>query len=128
MQFFLPGIPQVYYVGLLAGGNDMELLARSGVGRDINRHYYSPAEIADAAAQPVVQDLLRLIRLRNTHAAFGGKFALRESPANTLSVAWRAGEAVAELVVDFAALDYQLVTTNGAERTSFHFTTAQHAD
>ena len=26
IQFFVPGIPQVYYVGLLAGTNDMELL------------------------------------------------------------------------------------------------------
>ena len=38
VQFFIPGIPQVYYVGLLAGTNDMELLARTQVGRDINRH------------------------------------------------------------------------------------------
>jgi sucrose phosphorylase len=42
IQFFLPGVPQVYYVGLLAGGNDMALLDKSGVGRDINRHHYSP--------------------------------------------------------------------------------------
>src|SRR5512146_2585378 len=31
IQFFAPGVPQVYYVGLLAGENDMELLARTGV-------------------------------------------------------------------------------------------------
>ena len=41
IQFFLPGMPQVYYVGLLAGENDMALLARTGVGRDINRHHYT---------------------------------------------------------------------------------------
>ena len=34
LQFFLPGIPQVYYVGALGGRNDMALLARTGVGRD----------------------------------------------------------------------------------------------
>jgi sucrose phosphorylase len=45
MQFFAPGIPQVYYVGLLGGENDMELLARTGVGRDINRHYYMAKEM-----------------------------------------------------------------------------------
>jgi sucrose phosphorylase len=39
LQCFVPGIPQIYYVGLLAGGNDMDLLRRTGVGRDINRHY-----------------------------------------------------------------------------------------
>jgi sucrose phosphorylase len=39
IQFFAPGVPQVYYVGLLAGENDMSLLAKTGIGRDINRHY-----------------------------------------------------------------------------------------
>ena len=41
LQFWAPGIPQVYYVGLLAGHNDMDLLARTGAGRDINRHFYT---------------------------------------------------------------------------------------
>ena len=45
IQFFCPGIPQVYYVGLLAGSNDMDLFARTKVGRDVNRHYYAPGEV-----------------------------------------------------------------------------------
>jgi len=49
-RFCSPGIPQVYYVGLLAGANDMDLLAKTGVGRDINRHYYKREEI-DAAIE-----------------------------------------------------------------------------
>jgi MOSC domain-containing protein YiiM len=65
IQFFLPGVPQVYYVGLLAGENDMALLQASGVGRDINRHHYSRAEIDAHLQRPVVQQLLQLIRLRN---------------------------------------------------------------
>jgi sucrose phosphorylase len=32
VQFFLPGVPQVYYVGALAGENDMELLRRTRRG------------------------------------------------------------------------------------------------
>ncbi len=32
IQFFAPGIPQIYYVGLLAGRNDLDLLQRTGVG------------------------------------------------------------------------------------------------
>jgi sucrose phosphorylase len=74
VQFFVPGVPQVYYVGLLAGVNDMDLLARTGVGRDVNRHSYTPDEVAEALAQPVVVALVDLIRLRNTHPAFGGDF------------------------------------------------------
>jgi sucrose phosphorylase len=72
MQFFAPGIPQVYYVGLLAGSNDMELLARSNVGRDVNRHRYTGDEIEQELQQPVVRALLRLIRFRNSHPAFEG--------------------------------------------------------
>ena len=55
VQFFLPGVPQVYYVGCSAGANDMELLARTGVGRDVNRHHYTAAEIDGALATSVVQ-------------------------------------------------------------------------
>ena len=32
LQFFVPGIPQVYYVGLLAGENDKVVAAGSGDG------------------------------------------------------------------------------------------------
>jgi sucrose phosphorylase len=74
LQIFAPGIPQVYYVGLLGGTNDMKLLARTGVGRDINRHYYTPDEIATALMRPLVQKQIELIRLRNAHPAFAGEF------------------------------------------------------
>lgn len=72
IQFFTPGIPQVYYVGALAGGNDVDLLTRTGVGRDINRRYYSDAELTDALERPVVRGLLGLCRFRNELAAFDG--------------------------------------------------------
>ena len=55
VQFFLPGVPQVYYVGALAGKNDMELLRKTNNGRDINRHYYSTAEIDENLKRPVVK-------------------------------------------------------------------------
>jgi len=102
IQFFVPGIPQVYYVGLLAGCNDMELLARTGVGRDINRHYYTPAQIEEALTQPVVQSLLELIRLRNAHPAFGGEFRLVDSPDEQLEMHWLNGAQFARLRVDLA--------------------------
>ncbi len=108
IQFFLPGVPQVYYVGLLAGRNDMDLLQRSGVGRDINRHRYTPAEIAADLQRPVVQALLRLIRLRNEHPAFDGSFSVAEASATVLTLQWQAGAASATLRVDFAATSFEL--------------------
>ena len=108
IQFFLPGVPQVYYVGLLAGGNDLELLARSGVGRDINRHHYSREEIERELQRPVVQRLLSLIRLRTTHPAFGGRFTLMDSDSGTLQLAWREGRSEAVLTVWLQPLQLRL--------------------
>jgi sucrose phosphorylase len=108
IQLFLPGTPQIYYVGLLAGTNDMALLARTGVGRDINRHYYTRAEIDEALARPCVQRLFALIRLRNTHAAFDGTFAIGESPDDTLDLTWRRGDDAARLTVNVATLEHRL--------------------
>jgi sucrose phosphorylase len=102
VQLFTPGIPQVYYVGLLAGGNDMELLARTGVGRDINRHHYTRDEIARDLARPVVAALVGLIRLRNSHPAFAGALEISgDGPLVTLT--WRDGDHTASLDADFAS-------------------------
>ncbi len=88
LQFFAPGIPQVYYVGLLGGRNDMELLARSGIGRDINRHYYTAAEIQSALMHPLVQKQIELIRLRNTHPAFAGEFRVDIPADHEIEIQW----------------------------------------
>ena len=118
VQFFLPGVPQVYYVGLLAGQNDMALLERTGVGRDINRHRYTRSEVDADLARPVVQDLLALIHLRNLHPAFSGTFALLEGDAQTLAMLWTHGTSHAALTVSLADLGYDLVVSdeNGGER------------
>ncbi len=108
IQFFLPGIPQIYYVGLLAGENDMQLLRRTKVGRDINRHYYTPAEIEAALARPVVAQLLELIRMRKTHPAFMGRCTVADTPEPLLEVRWVNGEDFAELFVDLAAGRYRV--------------------
>lgn len=102
LQFFVPGIPQVYYVGALGGRNDMDLLARSGVGRDINRHHYREAEIRDALEQPVVQALSRLARLRNDLPAFAGDCRV-EARGPGLRITRSHGEDSATLDVDLAS-------------------------
>ena len=57
IQFFVPGIPQVYYVGLLAGKNDDKKVETTGEGREINRHNFSIMEIDEAVKKEVVQRL-----------------------------------------------------------------------
>lgn len=102
IQFFVPGIPQVYYVGLLGGRNDMDLLERSGVGRDINRHYYNAEEVATSLEQPMVKRLLELIRLRNTHPAFNGDCTVASSSRSLLSISWTLNDHWIALNVDLA--------------------------
>lgn len=108
IQFFMPGVPQIYYVGLFAGSNDMRLLERTGVGRDINRHYYGTDEIARDLTRTVVGDLIALIRLRNDHPAFSGTFTLADSDDQTLDMRWQKGADFAELRVALATTGYQL--------------------
>ncbi len=106
VQFFTPGIPQVYYVGLLAGRNDIELVEQTKVGRNINRHNYSLEEIAEEVKRPVVQRLFELMKFRNTEPAFDGTYELLESPDHQLRIRWsnrKAGREgrIAELEADF---------------------------
>ena len=100
IQLMLPGIPQIYYVGLLAGSNDMELLAASGVGRDVNRHRYTAAEVQAALTRPVVRRLLEMLRWRSTDPAFDGDFELVDSPTGTLRMRWTNGAAAADRTID----------------------------
>ena len=103
IQFFAPGVPQVYYVGLLAGTNDLDLLRRTGVGRDINRHCYSRAELYERLEAPVVRSLLDLIRFRNEHPAFAGDFQIHNSDNSALVMEWRKHSDWTRLDIDLAA-------------------------
>jgi len=96
LQFWAPGAPQVYYVGLLAGRNDMELLRATGVGRDVNRHHYTAAAVTGELDRPVVQALFRLIRFRNRHPAFDGIFDIT-AVGSHLQATWTNGDQVAHL-------------------------------
>lgn len=104
IQLFTPGVPQIYYVGLLAGENDEGAVRRAaGEGRAVNRHDYTLPEIEEAVRRPVVQRLLRLLRLRNTHPAFGGTFRVLESDAGTLRLSWSKADRRCSLEVDLEA-------------------------
>jgi sucrose phosphorylase len=108
IQFFAPGVPQVYYMGLLAGENDMTLLTKSGVGRDINRHCYTLEEIDRAIQRPAVQSLFELIRFRNRHPAFNGSFSMPETSESGITMRWDNGVHWAMLEVDFIAGSYSI--------------------
>ncbi|HEY8804340.1 MAG TPA: sucrose phosphorylase [Clostridium sp.] len=100
IQFFAPGIPQVYYVGLLAGKNDDKKVETTGEGREINRHNFSTTEIDEALQKEVVQRLLQLIRFRNEYPAFSGEFKVLLSSEHEINLSWQKDEKICTLKVD----------------------------
>jgi len=102
LQFFAPGTPQVYYVGLLAGSNDIELVERTKQGRDINRHDYNREEISTALERPVVKKLFQLMRLRNSHPAFEGQLEIHETEVSVVKLSYNNGEHFCSTEIDLA--------------------------
>lgn len=115
IQFFAPGVPQVYYVGLLAGENDIARMERTRQGRDINRHAYTLEEIARETQRPVVRRLFALMRLRNSHPAFGegGEVKAELLDNNTMRIRRRNGEKQVMLTADLSTHAFTIDSDDG---------------
>ncbi|MGB4944484.1 MAG: sucrose phosphorylase, partial [Trichococcus flocculiformis] len=114
IQCFTPGIPQIYYVGLLAGENDLELLENSKEGRNINRHYYSLDEIGQEIERPVVKDLFRLLAFRNTAKAFDGDLKITMIDEGAFTLTWATAEESASLTVDLPTNKFSILHRTAA--------------
>jgi len=112
IQFFAPGIPQVYYVGLLAGENDTENVLKTGEGREINRHNFTFEEIDEAVKKPVVQRLMKLIRFRNQYPAFDGTFEVIETPDNQIKLTWKKDNSCCMLKVNLDTFVTKISSVN----------------
>ena len=120
IQCFTPGIPQIYYVGLLAGENDLELLENSKEGRNINRHYYGLDEIAQEIERPVVKDLFRLLAFRNTAKAFDGDLEITNINEGAFTLTWSTAEEAASLTVDLPTNTFSILhRTEAGEKQIF---------
>ena len=89
----------------------MELLERTGVGRDINRRHYSAAEIEEELDRPVVAAQVDAIRLRNTHPAFEGDFSF-DVEGTCGSMRWERGRAAVALEFDVRTGVFELTASS----------------
>ncbi len=118
IQFFTPGIPQVYYMGLLADPNDYELMERTQYDRNISRHNYTLEEIAERVKKPVVRKLCKMMRFYNSCPAFSGEMTLPEQQENRLSIIWRNADSQAVLDADLQTYAFTIrYTENGVIKT-----------
>ncbi|MBS7175851.1 MAG: sucrose phosphorylase [Clostridiales bacterium] len=118
IQFFAPGIPMVYYVGAMAGENDLELLEATKEGRNINRHYYTKEEIAENFAnRKIVNDLRELMEFRNTHPAFAveGECKTELPRENVLRITRSSKEGTAVLEADLKTHEFTITCSEQGE-------------
>ena len=105
IQCFVPGIPQIYYVGLLAGTNDLDLLRRTGEGpghQPASLHAGRTAARARAAGRPVARRHCCESATRTPR--FRARFHWRPRDAVRLVLVWKNGAAFARLDVDLTEM------------------------
>lgn len=118
IQFFAPGIPQVYYVGMLAGKNDIQLIEKTRQGRDINRHNYTLPELDKEVKRPVVDKLLELMEFRNECPAFSGGFSCTLSKdGSRMEITRSNGTVTARLAADLKNYSFRI----DCDRMNFSF-------
>jgi len=100
----------------------MELLEKTNVGRDINRHYYTKAEISAHINKPFHQKFKELMLLRNNHPAFNGEFNLAETAENILNIKWINKGDWAELFIDLEKMQAEIKFSeyNGKTNLTVH--------
>jgi len=93
LQLFMPGKPQIWYLDLFAGENDIEAVRRSGDSghKEINRTNLAAADIEERLRRPIVQKQLALLKMRNACEAFGFDADMRigRSGQHALRIVWR---------------------------------------
>ena len=113
LQFFAPGIPQVYYVGMLAGSNDLSFPPEDH--RFINRRNYTVQDLEQELERPVVRRLLSLMRLRNSHPAFAGDLEILDSSDNEIRLRRSLGGETVSLNANISCHTFELCyTMNGS--------------
>ncbi len=104
VHLFMPGKPQVWYLDLFAGRNDLDAVRGAGSAghKEINRTNLTAEQVTAALEKPVVRDQLTLLRFRNTAAAFGfdAELLITCPSEHALRVEWRREGARAILEAD----------------------------
>jgi sucrose phosphorylase len=112
IQMFMPGKPQVWYLDLFAGENDLEAVKRAGAGghKEINRTNLTTQQMEEMLQKPVVKKQLELLKLRNTNPAFGfdSKFSVNRD-GSVMTFTWENNGSKISLKADFATYDYEIL-------------------
>ncbi|HPF86841.1 MAG TPA: glycosidase [Candidatus Limiplasma sp.] len=113
LQLFMPGKPQIWYLDLFAGENDLGAVAHGGPAahKEINRTNMTDAQIAKAMERDIVKDQLALLRLRNTCPAFGfdANLIIDQPDAHTLRLIWHKAGHTAALTANLKTCAFDIM-------------------
>lgn len=113
LQLFMPGKPQIWYLDLFAGENDLAAVERSGAAghKEINRTNLNWEDINSGLEKEVVQKQLELLRFRNSCAAFGFDAKLSvETGSGCISFVWANNGRFARLDADLESYRFSIST------------------
>lgn len=111
IQLFMPEKPQIWYLDLFAGKNDIEAVKRGGEGahKEINRTNLNWTQIKEGLKKTVVQEQLKLLELRNTHPAFNKNADIKiGSNKNKFLISWKYNDHKITLFADLADYTYRI--------------------
>ena len=112
LQLFMPGKPQIWYLDLFAGKNDLQAALRGGSAghKEINRTNLSRAAIEEALTKPVVQQQLSLLKMRNICKAFAfdADFAIAQPEKHIIEMRWSKDDAHASLKADLLTFAFEI--------------------
>lgn len=118
LQLFMPGKPQIWYLDLFVGKNDLQAAERGGEAghKEINRTNLSKAEIEERLQWPIVQKQLELLKLRNHSPAFAfdSEMQIQQPNQHTVQLGWYKEGQSAVLKADLASLSF-CIEINGKE-------------
>ena len=123
LQLFMPGKPQIWYLDLFAGKNDMDAVARGGAAghKEINRTNLTTAQLEDRLTWPLVQSQLALLKAHNTCPAFGfdAQLEVYQPELHQVTFTWKARGATATLHANLCTMAFDV--TADTEDGHFHF-------
>ena len=112
LQLFMPGKPQIWYLDLFAGKNDIEAVKRSGEAghKEINRTNLSVAEVENRLKWPIVHKQLELLKMRNACPAFDfdAELHIGLNDTGNLCFAWEKQGKKATLEANLATYDFSI--------------------
>jgi sucrose phosphorylase len=125
IQIFMPGKPQVWYLDLLAGKNDLAAVEKAGPSghKEINRTNLTLEQALKGLEKNVVHQQLSLLRFRNSFPAFGfdAKLKILDSKPEILKLCWENNGCAATLEANLKDYSCKITATDEMGKVVYTF-------